>query len=76
MLNVSMPLLTTRQEYDAVREALQLFSQGQSIAMISQGDMQITYHANQMPQLQMREKELLRRLSITNSRKRTRPDFT
>ena len=71
-----MAVLTTAQEYQAIREALQLFSQGQTRVAVSMGDMQVTYASSQMDFLMKREKELARRLSIRNVRKRTRPDFS
>jgi hypothetical protein len=70
-----MPLLTTAQEYQAIREALQIFSTGKSTASVSIDGMQVTYQAGQAEFLHTREMELARRLSIRNVRKRTRPDF-
>jgi hypothetical protein len=70
-----MPLLTTAQEYQAVREALQIFSTGKSTASVSIDGMQVTYQAGQAEFLHTREMELARRLSMRNVRKRTRPDF-
>jgi len=71
-----MPLLTPAQEYNAIREALQLFSQGQSKASVTVDGMSITYQSAQADFLQRRERELARQLTIRNVRKRTRPDFT
>lgn len=71
-----MALLTTAQEYNAIREALQIFSTGKSTASVSIDGMTVTYQANQADFLQSREMELARRLSMRNVRKRTRPDFT
>jgi len=70
-----MPLLSTAQEYQAVREALQIFSTGKSTASVSIDGIQITYQAGQAEFLHSREMELARRLSMRNLRKRTRPDF-
>jgi precorrin-3B methylase len=70
-----MAAITTQQEYDAIREALQLFSQGQSVAQVTQGDLTVTYQQSQMEFLEKREHELARRLSVRNVRKRTFPDF-
>jgi hypothetical protein len=71
-----MPALTTAQEYQAIREALQLFSTGRTEASVSVDGMSITYQASQMVDLQRREQELARRLTMRNVRKRTFPDFT
>jgi hypothetical protein len=71
-----MALLTPAQEYNAIREALQLFSQGQSKASVTVDGMSITYQSAQADFLQRRERELARQLTIRNVRKRTRPDFT
>jgi L-2-hydroxyglutarate oxidase LhgO len=71
-----MPALSTAQEYQAIREALQLFSQGQTRVSVTVGDMSVAFASSQMDFLQKREQELARRLSIRNVRKRTRPDFT
>lgn len=71
-----MAALTTRQEYDVVREAIQSFNSGESIYSFTLGDLSITYHADQKEWLQNREIELARRLTQRNIRKRTRPDFT
>jgi len=77
-----VPVLTTAQEYTAVREALQqlttLATDGtrRDFVSISIGDMSQTYGSSQIQWLQEREVELARRLSIRNARKRTEPDFT
>lgn len=68
--------LTTAQEYQAIQEALQIFSTGKSTASVSIDGMTVTYQATQADFLQRREMELARRLSIRNVRKRTRPDFS
>jgi len=70
-----MPL-TTAQEYQAIREALQIFSTGRTEASISVDGMSVTYQSNQSDFLMQREAELARRLTIRNVRKRTFPDFT
>ena len=71
-----MPALTTTQEYDAVRLAIQTLSgTGAPIASFTLGDMTVSYSAQQLPWLQEREVELARRLSQRNIRKRTAPDF-
>lgn len=71
-----MAALTTAQEYQAIREAIQLFSTGRTTASVTVDGMTITYMASQMADLQRREEVLLRRLSIRNVRKRTQPDFS
>jgi len=77
-----MAAITTAAEYQAVREAIQqlstLDSSGKRRDMVSfQVDgINMTYAATQLPQLQAREKELARRLTIRNVRKRVTPDFT
>lgn len=74
--------LTTAQEYAAVREALQqlttLASDGtrRDIASISVDGISVSYSASQLQWLQEREKELARRLSVRNVRKRTISDFS
>ncbi|MDD4861206.1 MAG: hypothetical protein PHH96_02215 [Smithellaceae bacterium] len=68
--------LTTAQEYEAVRGAIQAFATGESVYSFSLGDMSITYHSAQAAWLQDREKELAKRLSQRNVRKRTVPDFS
>lgn len=68
--------LSTAQEYQAIREALQIFSTGKSTASVSIDGMTVTYQSTQADFLQGREMELARRLSIRNVRKRTRPDFS
>ena len=73
-----MAALTTAQEYAAVREALQAFTTGtaQTVYSVQLDGMTVTYHSGQMQFLQDREKELARRLTTRNNRKRTTPDFT
>lgn len=68
--------LSTAQEYQAIREALQIFSTGKSTASVTIDGMTVSYQSTQADFLQSREMELARRLSIRNVRKRTRPDFT
>jgi len=72
-----MALLTTKQEYDAVREAIQtLTTTGSNVVSFSLGDMAVSYSNSQLPWLEQREIELARRLSQRNIRKRTSPDFS
>ena len=71
-----MALLTTAQEYAAIQEALQAFSQGKAKTSISIDGMTITYEAGQLAQLQSREALLAKRLSRKNQMKRTFPDFS
>jgi hypothetical protein len=70
-----MAALTTAQEYQAIREALQLFSQGRATASVTIDGMTVAYQSTQSDSLMEREKELAMRLSVRNVRKRTRPDF-
>lgn len=78
-----MAALTTQQEYDAVRQAIQqlttLDSGGNRRDIVSfsiAGDLSVTYSAQQLPLLQDRERELAKRLSQKNIRKRTTSDFS
>jgi hypothetical protein len=68
--------LTTAQEYDAVRTAIQtLTTTGQSIVSFNVGDLQVTYNQTQLQWLEKREIELARRINQRNVRKRTVADF-
>ena len=72
-----MPALTTQQEYDAVRLAIQtLTTTGSTTASFTLGAMSVTYNASQLPWLEKREQELARRLTKRNIRKRTTGDFS
>jgi hypothetical protein len=72
-----MALLTTAQEYQAVREAIQLLTTtGKSIVDVSIGDTRISYQSSQLSLLQAREVELANRICTRNRRKRTTPDFS
>ena len=76
-----MAALTTQQEYDAVREAIQQLSTldtsgaRRDFVTVNVDGTSITYGAGQMSMLAAREMELARRLSIRNSRKRVTPSF-
>ena len=71
-----MGALTTAQEYESVREAIQeLTATGKSLVSVSTDGMTRSYSASQLTMLQAREMELARRLSLRNTRKRTTPDF-
>ena len=71
-----MAALTTAQEYALLREAIQtLTATGQSVVSVSVDGMSRTYEAGRLPNLQDRERELARRLSVRNTRKRTVPEF-
>lgn len=71
-----MAALTTAQEYASVREAIQtLTATGASVVSVSMGEFSTTYSASQLPNLQARELELARRLTVRNTRKRTFPEF-
>jgi len=71
-----MAVLTTAQEYQAIREAIQAFASGESIYSFSLGDLSLTYNSTQKEWLQTREQELAKRLTQRNIRKRTQPDFS
>jgi hypothetical protein len=76
-----MAALTTIQELTAIREAIQLLTtldgsgKRRDVVSISVDGMSKSYSSAQLPQLENRERELLRRLSIRNVRKRTQPEF-
>jgi len=71
-----MAALSTSAEYDAVREAIQtLTATGNALVSVSVDGQSYTYRASQLPDLQAREIELARRLSVRNTRKRTVPEF-
>jgi hypothetical protein len=77
-----MALLTTAQEYASVREAIQLLTtldgsgNRRDIVSTSIEGFQQSYSSSQLPDLQKREIELARRLSVRQSRKRVTPDFS
>jgi hypothetical protein len=77
-----MAALSTAAEYTAIREAIQrlstLDSSGnpQNVVSINIEGFSLTYSAAQMPELQKREIELAKRLSVRNLRKRVTPDFS
>lgn len=71
-----MATLTTQQEYDAIRAAIQAFATGASIYSFSLGNTSITYNSTQKEWLEKREEVLAGRLTARNVRKRTQPDFT
>jgi hypothetical protein len=71
-----MAALTTAQEYQAVREAIQtLTSTGQSMVSFSVDGMSVTYSASQLPWLEKREEVLANRICTRNRRKRTTAAF-
>jgi hypothetical protein len=71
-----MAALSTAAEYALVREAVQtLTATGQSAVSFTVDGMTVTYNASQLTQLQAREQELARRLTVRNTRKRTFPEF-
>jgi hypothetical protein len=71
-----MSALSTQQEYDAIREAIQtLTATGQSTVSISVDGMSMTYNASQLTQLAAREVELANRICNKNRRKRVIPGF-
>jgi len=77
-----MTALSHAAEYAAVREAIQqlttLDSDGnrRDIVSFNVGDIQVTYGGNQLSWLETREKELARRITQKNARKRVTPDFS
>ena len=72
-----MAAITTAQEYQAVREAIQTFNTtNASVATAVVDGIQVTYSASQLDWLQNRERELAKRLTVRNQRKRTTPDFS
>jgi hypothetical protein len=76
-----MAALTTQQEYDAIRLAIQqlttLDSNGERRDIVSTtiAGFSVSYSSSQLPQLQEREIILANRLAIRNIRKRVTPDF-
>jgi hypothetical protein len=81
-LNGGMAALTTQQEYDQLREAIQklttLDANGESRDVVNIGieGFTTTYSSSRLADYQAREKELAKRLSIRNLRKRVTPDFS
>jgi len=77
-----MAALTTVQEYAAVRQAIQILTtldgdgNRRDMASFAVDGMQVSYGANQLEWLQNRERELAKRITQRNSRKRVTPDFT
>lgn len=78
----AMTALSHAAEYAAVREAIQQLttldgsSKRRDVVSISVDGMTVTYAASQLSWLQERERELAKRLTVRNSRKRTTSDFT
>jgi len=68
--------MTTLQEYQAIREAIQKLTtldengQRRDIVSTSIGGFSVSYSSSQLSFLQSREIELAKRLSVRNSRKR------
>ncbi len=77
-----MAALTTAQEYQAVREAIQQLTtlgpdgKRRDRVSVSVGEVAFSYASNQLQALQDRERELASRLCVRNARKRTTPDFS
>ena len=76
-----MALLTTSEELAKIREAIQLITSdttGQALSSFDLDGLEISYAPPQqmLSSLMKREKELLKRLTIRNVRKRTIPDFS
>jgi len=71
-----MAALTTQQEYDAIREAIQtLTATGQPTVSVTVDGMSVSYNASQLPQLTAREVVLANRICNANRRKRVIPGF-
>ena len=71
-----MAALTTALEYAALREAIQAFATGRTAHTVNIGALSITYTSGQQDWMERRERELAKRLTQRNVRKRTHPDFT
>lgn len=72
-----MAALTSAQEYDLVRLAIQeLTRTSNPVVSVSLDGMSYTYSASQLVNLQAREIELANRICNANRRKRTSPDFS
>lgn len=74
--------MTTAQEYQAVREAIQRLTtldddgnRRDKVSFTVDG-MSVAYASNQLQWLQSREVELANRICNRNRRKRTSPDFS
>lgn len=77
-----MAAISTALEYAAVREAIQQLTtldatgNRRDIVSFTLDGMTVTYAASQIDWLQQRERELAKRLTIRNVRKRVTPDFS
>jgi hypothetical protein len=77
-----MAAISTALEYAAVREAIQQLTtldddgNRRDVVSFTVDGMTFTYNASQMTTLQQRERELAKRLTIRNVRKRVTPDFS
>jgi hypothetical protein len=77
-----MAAMTTAQEYQAIREAIQQLcsvaadGSRKDIVSFNVAGMSVSYSSNQLDFLQSREKELAARLTAHNRRKRTIPDHS
>jgi hypothetical protein len=77
-----MAPMTTAQEYQAVREAIQLFTtldengQRRDKVSFTVDSFSVSYQSGQLPFLREREVELANRICNRNRRKRTSPDFS
>ena len=76
-----MAALSTYNEWLSIREAIQLLTTLDSsgvrrdIVSVTIDGISTSYSAAQLPMLEKREMELLRRLSIRNVRKRTASEY-
>jgi hypothetical protein len=77
-----MAALTTAQEYQAVREAIQQLTtlgtdgKRRDRVSVSIDGVSVSYSGSQLDTLMHRERELASRLCQRNARKRTTPDFS
>jgi hypothetical protein len=77
-----MAALTTSQEYQAIREAIQKITtlddsgNRRDSVSVSIDGMAVSYSSSQLSWLQAREVELANRICNRNRRKRTSPDFS
>ena len=72
-----MAALTTSQEYQLVREAIQTLTGGSTrVASFTVAGITYSYAVDQLTQLRSRERGLANRICTRNRRKRTTPDFS
>jgi hypothetical protein len=77
-----MAALSTQQEYDSIREAIQKLTtlnesgERRDVVSTSVEGFSVSYSSSQLSELQAREILLARRLSMRNLRRRVSPDFS